>query len=251
MIKYSIGIVTFEHRYKKFFKPLIKQIKEFRPDIEIMVAINGEYKADFNQTYRTNILDFIGGYPNVFPNVHPEFRSLAKLWNNLLINASNHHMLLLNDDVTISNDSFFNILEGILEGGESFFKINRSWSHTMLDRRIINQFNWFDERFLGVGEEDGDMEWEIGNATGGQTIKSIDIPCIINHVDAENVLKNFKKVNTKYSQFNLDFAHSYKYEIDPLEGSQHGINPRPLKLKHPKPPLHATELFYWENKEEL
>ena len=142
MTKYSIGIVTFEHRFDKFFKPLIKQIKEFRPDIEIMVAINGEYKSDFNQTYRKDVLNFISEYPNVFPNVHTEFRSLAKLWNNLLINASNHNMLLLNDDVTISSEEFFNVLEDILEL-ERFFKINGSWSHTMLDRRVIAELNWF------------------------------------------------------------------------------------------------------------
>jgi len=250
VIKYSIGIVTFEHRFEKFFKPLIKQIKEFRPDIEIMVAINGEYKADFNQTYRADILKFISEYSNIFPNIHPEFRSLAKLWNNLLINASNHHVLLLNDDVSITNEAFFDALEGILES-DGFFKINGSWSHATLDRRIISALNWFDERFLGVGEEDGDMEWQIGVQSDGGTIKSIQVPNIINHVDAENVLQNIKKVNTKYTQFNLDFVHGVKYEIDPTNGQRHGINPRPLVLKNPKPPLHTTEPFYWENKGEL
>lgn len=251
MTNYSIGIVTFEHRFNKFFKPLINKIKELRPNIEIMIAINGEYKAGFNQQYRKDALNFIAGHDNVFPNVHTEFRSLAKLWNNLLVNASNHQVLLLNDDVTITSATFFDALESLLQSGENFFKINGSWSHTMLDRRIIAQLNWFDERFLGVGEEDGDMEWQIGKATGGGLIKSLQVPDIINHVDAENVLQNVRKVNTKYTQFNLDFAHEYKYEIDPQSGEQYGINPRPLVLKHPKPPLHSAEPFYWENKDKL
>lgn len=250
MIKYSVGIVTFEHRFEKFFKPLIEQIKGFRPEIEVMVAINGEYKTDFNQAYRADILEFISNHTNVFPNVYPEFRSLAKLWNNLLINASNHSMLLLNDDVSIVSESFFDTLEGILES-ETFFKINRSWSHTMLNRQMISKLNWFDERFLGVGEEDGDMEWQIGMNSNGGTIKSLKVPDIINHVDSENVLQNIKKVNTKYTKFNLDFIHGNKYYIDPLKGKQYGINPRPLVLKNPKPPLHTTEPFYWDHKDKL
>jgi hypothetical protein len=250
VIKYSIGITTFEHRFEKFFKPLIEQIKGFRPDIEVMVAINGENKIDFNQTYRADVLKFIGEHTNVFPNVYTEFRSLAKLWNNLLINASNHTMLLLNDDVSITSELFFNNLEEILES-DTFFKINGSWSHTVLNRLMISELNWFDERFLGIGEEDGDMEWQIGMYSDGGTIKSIEVPNIVNHVDGDNVLRNIKKVNTKYSQFNLDFIHGHKYEIDPVNGQQHGVNPRPLVLKNPKPPLHATELFYWNNKGEL
>lgn len=251
MTNYSIGIVTFEHRFEKFFKPLIRQIKAFRPDIEIMVAVNGEYKAPFNDNYRQQALTFMATYKNVFPNVHTEFRSLAKLWNNLLINASNHQVLLLNDDVTITSEQFFDALEYLIESGENFFKINGSWSHTLLDRRLVSQLNWFDERFLGVGEEDGDMEWQIGAATNGGLIKSLQVPDIINHVDAENVLKNVKKVNTKYTQFNLDFVHGFKYEIDPENGQQYGINPRPLVLKHPKPHFHAGEQFYWDNRDKL
>lgn len=251
MTNYSIGIVTFEARFEKFFKPLINQIKSLRPEIEIMVAINGGYKSSFNQIYRKQILNFLAEYDNVFPNMYTEFRSLAKLWNNLLINASNHQVLLLNDDVTICSSNFFNTLESLLEAGNIFFKINGSWSHTMLDRRIVSNVNWFDERFLGVGEEDGDMEWEIGNLTKGATIKSLSVPDIINHVDKENVLSNMKKINTKYAQFNFDFAHGHKYKIDPEHGFQYGINERPLVLQNPKPPLHSAEPFYWANKDNL
>jgi hypothetical protein len=251
MTDYSVGIVTFEHRFERFFKPLINKIKELRPNIEIVVAVNGEYKCSFNQKYRKEILNFISEHDNVFPNVYTEFRSLAKLWNNLLINSSNHLVLMLNDDLTITSENFFNTLESIIDSGENFFKINGSWSHTLLDRRVVAQLNWFDERFLGVGEEDGDMEWEIGNATGGRFIKSLNVPDIVNIVDAENVLKNIRKANVKYTQFNVDMAHGYKYRIDPKEGKSYGINPRPLVLIRPKPPLHTTESFYWENKNNL
>ena len=251
MTDYSVGIVTFQARFEKFFKPLIRSIKKFRPDIEIMVAINGEHKAEFNQDYRQQVLKFCSHYNNVFPNTYTEFRSLAKLWNNCCVNASNHQVLLLNDDVTIVSEQFFDRLEQIIASGENFFKINGSWSHTLLDRRILAQLNWFDERFLGVGEEDGDMEWQIGMATNGGLIKSLEVPDIINHVDAENVLQNVKKVNTKYTQFNLDFCHGYKYEINPETGEQHGINPRPLVLKHPKPLFHAGEQFFWDNRDKL
>ncbi len=246
-MNYSIGITTYKYRFETWLKPLVQQIKSFRPDVEIHIAINGEYEEEFEEQYRRDILHFAADYSNTFVCMYPTFRSLSKLWNNLLINSSNHRMLLLNDDITITDAIFFDFLEGV---PYDLFKINGSWSHAMFDRRLVDDIGWFDERYLGIGEEDGDFEWRYGNKTQGKIIPSIEIPGIINHVDHAQCLKGIQVVNGKYSQFNLDFAFKKKYKESNI-GKNYGIMNRKLECMSPTPKQHTTEKFYWDNKDKL
>jgi len=250
-MKYSIGITTYKYRFDKWFKPLLNQIKEFRPDIEVLVAINGENNEPFDEEFRSNILKFISEKPNTFVTIYPNFRGLCKMWNNLMINATHHNMLFLNDDITIQSSTFFDELEKVIDQGFNFFKINGSWSHSFLDRRVVNQIGWFDERFLSMGEEDGDFEWRLGKQMGGAQVPTIPLPAIENHVDHENCLVGMEKVNNKYAKFNLDFAFTKKYRIDSEEGENFGIMNRAVVCDSPTPPLHTTESFYWENRGSL
>ena len=171
------------------------------------------------------------------------------MWNNLMINASNHKVLLLNDDITIRSARFFDELEKVVEMDSGFFKINRSWSHSLLDRRMVDKIGWFDERFLSIGEEDGDFEWRVGKAGG--RVFDVSLPDIENHVDHENCLVGMDKVNAKYSKFNFDFAFSQKYSIDKENGEMYGIMGRQVVCDLPTPPQHAVESFYWNNRERL
>ena len=249
-MKYSIGITTYKYRFEKWFRPLLNQIKEFRPDIEVLVSINGENNETFNEEFRSNILKFVSEMPNTFITMYPNFRGLCKMWNNLMINSTHHNMLFLNDDITIQSSTFFDELEKIIDQGFNLFKINGSWSHAFLDRRVVDQVGWFDERFLSMGEEDGDFEWRLGKLLGGQSIHSVSLPYIINHVDRDNCLVGMNKTNHKYSQFNLDFAFGTKYKVDPA-GENYGIMNRSVICESPTPPLHTTESFYWDNKDKL
>ena len=248
MEPYSIGITTYQHRFDKWLKPLIRSIKKFRPDIEIHIAVNGEYKQQFDEEYRRNILKFASDNSNTFIFMFPEFRSLSKLWNNLLINSTTHKVLLLNDDVSIVDSCFFDALETV---DLPMFKINRSWSHVLLDRRVVDEIGWFDERLLAIGEEDGDFEWRYGNKTQGRSVPSVMLPGIINHTDSENCLKNMSIVNKKYAKFNNYFTYEVKYKIDDLKGVQHGIMPVKVECISPTPTLHCTEKFYWDNIDRL
>lgn len=49
-MNYTIGITTYEKRFDKYLKPLILSIKEHRPDIEIILTINGENKNTSTRT---------------------------------------------------------------------------------------------------------------------------------------------------------------------------------------------------------
>ena len=249
MTNYSIGITTYKYRFEKWFKPLVNQIKEFRPDVEVMVSVNGENNETFDEQFRSDFLSFVSKKRNTHVTMYPTFRSLCKMWNNLMINASNHKVLLLNDDITIRSARFFDELEKVVEMDSGFFKINRSWSHSLLDRRMVDKIGWFDERFLSIGEEDGDFEWRVGKAGG--RVFDVSLPDIENHVDHENCLVGMDKVNAKYSKFNFDFAFSQKYRIDKENGERHGIMGRQVVCDLPTPPQHAVESFYWNNRERL
>lgn len=247
-MNYSIGIVTYVKRFEKYFQPLINQIKTYRPEIEIIVCINGEHNQKFNESYRKEILSFINKYSNIYPIVYPNFRSLAKLWNNCLINSTNDGVLLLNDDITIQNENFFNELESIINIFYTSFKLNGSWSHTFLNRREINEVGWFDERYLGVGEEDGDFEWRWQRKFN-IPFKNLYISNLINHVEQKDCLNGIQKTNTKYSKFNFDFANKKYKETE--NGLNYGIMGRKLICINEAPSYHQGESFYWENKNKL
>jgi hypothetical protein len=249
-MKYSIGITTYKHRFEKWFKPLLDQIKELRPDIEVLVCVNGENTEGYDEDFRREFFEYISTKSNTFVTMYPTFRGLTKMWNNLLIDSSNHLVLLLNDDITITDDTFFQALESVIPQAQ-LFKINGSWSHALFDRRLVNDIGWFDERYLGIGEEDGDFEWRLGRKTGGQSVANINLPGVINHVDHTDCLKGMRKTNGKYSQFNFDFAFSKKYRIDDESGENYGIMNRRVVCDSPTPPLHTTESFYWENRDKL
>jgi len=234
-MNYIKGVIN-EH--KKIFNDKNINYDQFISDINKL----------FDENYKKSILRFIGQYDNIFPIVHPEFRSLSKLWNNCLINSTNDLVLLLNDDITISDELFFTNLEKIISKQQNSFKINGSWSHTLLNRRQVNQVGWFDERFLGVGEEDGDFEWRWGNKYKSNFI-SYNLPHIINHVEHKNCLENIKIINNKYSLFNHNFSqHKYK---ESENGINYGIMNKKLICVDETPNFYQTEEFFWDNKDSL
>ena len=47
---YTIGFMTYEHRFHSHFMPLFTEIHRQRPDVEKVVFFNGQYKENFNQS---------------------------------------------------------------------------------------------------------------------------------------------------------------------------------------------------------
>lgn len=253
-MNYSIGIVTYIERFEQWFKPLMNTIRVQQPDREILVCVNGEHNKPFNEQYRKDILTFLSAIPNVYPFVFTTHRSLSKLWNNLLINSSNDIVLRMDDDITIPDPSFWmQIDQAITNTQGRSFKINGSWSHTVLNRKEVNELGWCDERFLGGGEEDGDFEWRYEEHFG-RAFANIYGFNIVNHwdrVDFDKCLVNMKKCNGKRSEFNLSFAHS-KFVPDE-NGKAFGIlfGGQKLKCALPTTQQYPYEQFFWENAEKL
>ena len=248
----SIGITTFEHRFDRYFIPLLERIREFAGN-EVVVAVNGEHEREFGEEYRRRVLECVAGHRNVYPVVFPRFRGLSKLWNTVIVHATGDHVLMLNDDIMIRKPRFLEeVCDALRRNGGRTFVINRSWSHFVVSREEIDELGYFDERLLGIGEEDGDITWRYQRRYGRE-IPSVSVKGFENF--AEETVRSYKPVNiqthsgTKYSLFNRKFMFAEKYEANP-DGWK-GMFDEPLALKDEGKDQYPNERFYRSRKKEL
>ncbi|HEX7414971.1 MAG TPA: hypothetical protein VF411_13085 [Bacteroidia bacterium] len=199
---FSIGIVTYINRYDKLFKPLIKNLCKLFPDVEIVVAINGYYDQEKQQNYLIEIKALLSKYPNIKYIAYNEGQSLSKLWNQLIINATNKKVFIFNDDIKIAPYFRKNIEDsGIMQ--KDLGLLNWSWSHFLISKDIVKQIGWFDERFPGVGNEDEDYEARL--VIAGIYIESVDIKGLKNIIIQTKDFsygKHTETVNIKYVKGN-------------------------------------------------
>ncbi len=248
---YSIVITTFDQRFDPFLKPLISSIKTLRPAIEVLVMVNGPANAHFDPVYRSAILQFLAMQEKCFPTLFPNFQALAKLWNRGAITATNNHVLVLNDDLEIDcslHPNFFDAFEKVLETENRTFKINGSFSHFCLNKEELIDVGFFDERLLGIGEEDGDFTWRYF-ATYGQNISSINLPGITN-VQSSLADSGFVKGIRHYAKFNRDFIKNDKYQ-EVLFGGYKGMFDKRSKKKLADEVQYPYERFYLKNRHKL
>lgn len=248
----SIGITTFEHRFTQYFIPLLTKIRQFSPDIEVIVAINGEHNAQFSEDYRKEILNFLATQHHVFPVFFPQFRGVSKLWNTLVIHASYENILILNDDIAITDPDFSRIIKGcIKKNRHRSFTINQSFSHFVISREELDTIGYFDERLLGIGEEDGDFVWRYMNQYG-EPLPNFNIDCFKNYADktSDYIPPNITcHSNSKYSRFNRLFMFNEKYMK--AETGIQGMFDYPVELVAPTPGQYPNESFYRKNKNKL
>jgi hypothetical protein len=211
-MNYSIVITTFDKRFDAFLIPLIKSIKAQRPDVEIIVTANGPCRAAFDQIYRSRLLEFLATQSNCFPTVFPTFQSLAKMWNRGVLTASEEQVLVLNDDLIIRSfgaHGFFDELESVLSSNPGTFKISGSFSHFVIAKSELIDVGFFDERLLGLGEEDGDFYWRYHEILGKE-ISTVDIGGIEN-VCSDLADDGYVKGIRTAAKFNRDFIKNVKY----------------------------------------
>jgi hypothetical protein len=248
----AIGITTFAPRFDAYFVPLIRRLRDLAGDWEIIVAVNGEHQRPFDETYRRRLLGFLAEQPQVMPVLFPRFRSLSKLWNTLLIHASHDHVLILNDDVMVTRRDFLGrVRQALTQNHGRSFTINSSWSHFVANRDEIDRLGYFDERLLGIGEEDGDMSWRYQECFG-RPVKTFRIKGIENYAEetmAQRPVNIQCRQGSKYSRFNRRFMFEQKYQRDP-NGFQ-GLFDHPVVLRDPGRPQYPHERFFREHCHEL
>jgi hypothetical protein len=250
-MKYSIVITTFDKRFESDLIPLINSIKTLRPEVEIILTVNGPCRAHFDQTYRAKLLQFLARYDEIYPTIFPEFQSLAKMWNRGVLTASHERILILNDDLKIQADgdiSFFDHFERVLEMSPDTFTINGSFSHFVVSKKEVIEVGFFDERLLGLGEEDGDFYWRY-HEKFNKEIADLEIGMIDNiHSDVTDA--GYTKGIRTASKFNRDFMKKQKYK-EILLGGYKGMFDKRVRKLLPDEVQYPYEDFYRNNKDLL
>lgn len=263
-MKYTIGITTFEYRFEKYFKPLLLQIKKNLPDVEVIVYVNGQYDKEFNQEYRKNILELMSNHKNVFPIMSPYFKGLSKIWNSIIVNSSNNNIFILNDDIWL-DDAFFMQIPEIFKITNTSFRLNGSFSHFCVNRNEVFEVGFFDERLIGLGEEDGDwcFRWEKFYQKHLPILQTPYVHSFYNVKD-DNNSENMEKDKTwgKYTPWNANWIFKNKYDPDntqlalsqgfPANG-QGGMYGKPVAMREDCENLdyYPAEKFFWEHIKEL
>lgn len=279
---YTIGFMTYEHRFHSHFMPLFTEIHRQRPDVEKVVFFNGQYKENFNQDFRRSCLAEMSKYDHTYVHVSPVFRSFSHMVNTNVNLSTNENTLILSDDNVVS-PSFLNDYENALQEQGGSFIINGSFAHFSLSREDIINVGYFDERFLGIGEEDG--EWDFRYAKyhnvpdyvnqpfydvafpghhcpthGGMLSPLVKINSIMHHNESNtNECKNMEIVSGKYSAYNRKFIHSKLLveEPDHVDGeyTREGTYVRKVQMKNGlqsgTPNFYPGQLNFWENGDKL
>lgn len=251
----SIGITTFKRRIKSV-ESMIEFLKACDEDVIINLAINGEVDEEFDEEYRKAILNICLKYKNIYPFFYQEFRSLSKLWNNLVISSKTEFNLILNDDLVFNkSQNFVKIIKDVIQNNPSTncFTVNGSWSHFVITKKFLDEMNYFDERFLLHGEEDGDFVWRYIEKFGTYP-PSINLPILANlHqtgvADETTVTNGVELGYAKKPRFNQEFT-STKYKHDP-NGNISGMYGKPHVRVMQDERQYPYESFHFKNKQNL
>jgi hypothetical protein len=248
MSSFDIGITTFSLRYD-FLKNLVKSIRDFGIENNILICINGEKNSDFSDEYRQKVLNLCLSYKNVFPIFFIETRGLSKMWNTLIVHSTSENLLMLNDDINISSTNIFEVVDTHINSPEYFglSMINNTFSFFVVNKKFIDRLGYFDERLIGFGEEDGDIMYRLKKQTGKNVLR-------INAIGLENIVSDIRHEHIKsgvgkYSHFNRDFIFNKKYSCS---GDIYYF-PEGIECEQRLNDLnqYPYELFFQENKEKL
>lgn len=245
-IDMSILIVTFKERFE-YVKDLINKIRSSN-DNDIVLAVNGNNEEIMSENYRKNILEFCSKTNNCYPIICPEFKSLPKLWNTLVIFSRTEYNFIICDDVEFGNPNCINEIKNyIKQSKEEFFKINNEFSHFVLTKNKLHKLNYFDERLCAFGEEDGDIIHSF-ILNENREMPTLNIENIYNK--ALYHIKN-KDIQTHVDNkplFNREFS-ILKYVED--ENGIYGMNPIKISRRIKDEKQYPYEKFVQNNKHNI
>lgn len=247
---FDIGITTFSLRFD-FVNNLIKKIRELNIENNIFLCINGEKDGNFDEDYRKKILELCLSEKNVFPIFFVETRGLSKMWNTLIIHSTKNDILLLNDDIILHSDNIFQVVSDHIMSINYYglTKINNTFSFFVVNKNLINDLGYFDERLLGFGEEDGDITFRL------LAEKNIDVYKLyaqgIDNIVSDIRHNEIKPGIGKYSLFNRKFIFEEKYDFNVDSNNISGMFGQPCKPKLSNINLYPYEEFFIKNKTKL
>jgi hypothetical protein len=192
MKKLTVGIVTFKQR-RELVKRLVERVRLFFPEneVDIILAVNGNNSVDMDDDYRNEMLNLSLRHKNVYPIICPEFKSLSKLWNTIVIFSKTEYNLILCDDTELLNQNIYQDVLANIENANDFFTINWVFSHFLCTKTILDDVGYFDERFSAYGYEDMDMHYRYIRKYQ-KNIKNVMIPGIFNRAEYSLYTENLE-----------------------------------------------------------
>lgn len=202
---YKIVITTFSKRFFSDCLPLIKELRSSGVKQEIIVGVNGDFHSQFNQELRRDFLSELSKFEGVSPVCFSTFRGLSVVWNRSIQSGDAEITIVLNDDLIVNRENVVSTLDEIARGArvDGICLLNSSWSHFAIKSSIFQDIGWFDERLLGIGEEDSDMTFRF-ESFYGFTPPSISSDGFVNN-SQETFDSRIKSGKGKYSLFNWVF----------------------------------------------
>jgi hypothetical protein len=214
---FGIVISTFEDRFFTYALPLIKSIR-FSASTPITLVINGNVARKISPEPLARFLEEISQIPDVYPVTFQNFQGCAKMWNTGILFSNATNLLILNDDIEIVPDLFKSEIPEMFSalGTHSLATINFSWSHFLFSTKSISDIGWFDEKLLGIGNEDGDYS-DRYKRLQHSNVPNINLASFVNISDSSRD-SAVAATNIKYSLFN-EVLHKLKIENEIFQQS--------------------------------
>ena len=220
---FSIVITTFQERFDVYALPLIQSIRRVS-SIPITLVINGNLTSLIEPHKLQSFLEKVSRHPHVYPVTFQSFQGCAKMWNTGIIHSRGSNVLILNDDISVLPEHFESdtnkAISRLSESG--VLTLNSSWSHFVINKECIKEIGWFDEHFIGIGNEDGEYAERYTSLTGGY-IPTLVVDAFANISDSTRDHK-VASTESKYSLFN-SILNQLRHDNPPLRTS---INPYPM-----------------------
>lgn len=195
----TIIISTFEKRFFSFTIPLIEALRS-STHIPITVVINGNYGCERDDEAYREFVTETQKYSNVSLVTFNTFRGWATLLNAGILHSDTDVSIVINDDIYVNPVEFE--VETIVKEVEKhkLVLMNNSWSHFAINRSCLSTIGFFDEHFLGIGQEDGDYAHRFKLHYGFE-VPALEISGLVNFVDTSRD-ESIAVTNGKYSLFN-------------------------------------------------
>ena len=152
---FSIGVTTFMDRFETCLKPLLAKLSIVFADCQIIIVANGHYRKQEQTVYIAELEKYCSKFQNVKLVTFREPTGLSCLWNTIIRSSDSSSVFILNDDLRIKR-RFRSFISSSGICSRLIATVNRSWSHFMISKSVVNEVGWFDENFREIGGEDDD-----------------------------------------------------------------------------------------------
>jgi hypothetical protein len=155
----GIVLTTFEKRFFSSALPLIQQLRDAGIEHPIIVLINGNLDGNHDQDLRRKFISELAKFKNLGVVTNFRFSGISRHWNLGIQLLGTESVACLSDDLVVSRH-FKNELESVFDAVKVAGLVTiEGFAAFAITRELIDEIGWFDERFLGFGEEDADYVW--------------------------------------------------------------------------------------------